>query len=276
MNLSASTQEARQNPVGIFDSGIGGLTVAAQVRLLLPSETILYVGDTARVPYGTKSPSTVTRYSQEISRLLLDNQAKAIVVACNTASALALETLRTAVPVPVLGVIEPGARAAVQASRNGRIGVIGTRGTIASRAYDEAIHRLSPDARIYSRACPLLVPVIEEGMFQDPITDQILSRYLQPLLAEGVDTLVLGCTHYPLLKKAIQRIAGLGVTLVDSAENCAAALQTVLEERALRADAQQGSLAVSLTDRTEAFLRVAERELQLQIDSVDHVSLGEG
>lgn len=258
-----------EGPIGVFDSGIGGLTVVAALRDLLPAERIFYIGDTARVPYGGKSRRTIERYSVEIAGLLLAEQAKLIVVACNTASALAVPRLKQIFNLPVQGVIDPGAAAAVRSTRNGRIGVIGTRATIASRAYEQAIHALAPEARVFAEACPLLVPLIEEAWFDDEVTDTVLRRYLKPLLAEGVDTLVLGCTHYPLLCDAIGRVAGDGVTLVDSAQNCAAAVRDILETRALAApDRQIGSLDVALTDATEGFLRVAERALELEIGDV--------
>jgi glutamate racemase len=256
-------------PIGVFDSGIGGLTVVAALQQLLPAEQIFYIGDTARVPYGGKSRRTIERYSVEIAGLLLAEQAKLIVVACNTASALAVPRLKQLFNLPVQGVIDPGAAAAVRSTRNGRIGVIGTRATIGSRAYEQAIHELSPDAKVFAEPCPLLVPLIEEGLFDDPITDQVLHRYLDPLLGEGIDTLVLGCTHYPLLREAFARVAGDGVTLVDSAQNCALAVQAILKAQSLAAPPLQlGSLQVALTDATEGFLRVAEEALELEIGDV--------
>ncbi|MGH8047879.1 MAG: glutamate racemase, partial [Chthoniobacterales bacterium] len=216
---AGETGEPASGPIGVFDSGIGGLTVAAALQKLLPAERIFYIGDTARVPYGGKSRRTIERYSVEIAGLLLAEQAKLIVVACNTASALGVPRLKQLFKIPVQGVIDPGAAAAVRASKSGRIGVIGTRATIGSRAYEQAIHELSPDAKVFAEACPLLVPLIEEGWFDDEVTDRILHRYLDPLLGEGIDTLVLGCTHYPLLRDAIGRVAGESVMLVDSAQN---------------------------------------------------------
>lgn len=256
-------------PIGVFDSGIGGLTVVAALRRLLPREHIVYLGDTARVPYGGKSRRTIERYSIEIGGLLLAEEAKMLVVACNTASALALPRMQQVFKCPVRGVIEPGARAACRQSRNGRIGVIGTRATVTSRAYEHAIHDIQPDARVFATACPLLVPLIEEAMFDDPITDSVLRRYLDPLLGEGIDTLVLGCTHYPLLRTAIARVVGEAVTLVDSAQNCALAVHEVLDQEKLAApQGTLGRLEVALTDSTEGFLRVAERALDLEIGDV--------
>ena len=257
------------SPIGVFDSGIGGLTVAASLRRLLPHENILYIGDTARVPYGGKSRETVERYSIEIGEMLLNGGAKMIVVACNTASALGVPRMKEVFQVPVQGVILPGAKAAVSSTKNKNIGVIGTRATIASGAYEYAIREIDPAAKIHSAACPLLVPLIEEGLFDDSVTDQILARYLEPLLSKGIDTLVLGCTHYPLLKTSIARIAGPSVSLVDSAENCARAVQTLLRDADLSAPANlSGQLDVALTDATEGFLRTAAQALELEINQV--------
>ncbi|MEX1119279.1 MAG: glutamate racemase [Terrimicrobiaceae bacterium] len=266
---SLEAPDPRLDPIGVFDSGIGGLTVAAALREHLPSEHILYIGDTARVPYGGKSRRTVERYGIEIGGLLLAENAKVIVVACNTASALAVPRMQKVFNVPVQGVVRPGAAAAVARTKNGRVGVIGTRATVASGAYEQAIHTINPGIVVFSQACPLLVPLIEEGMFEDPITDQVLARYLEPLLQEGIDTLVLGCTHYPLAYDAIARAAGPTIALVDSAENCALAISRLLTEKNLLAPAEiLGRLDVSLTDATEGFLRTAEKSLGLQIGDV--------
>ena len=262
-------RDSRLDPIGVFDSGIGGLTVAAALMKHLPSEMIFYIGDTARVPYGGKSRKTVERYSIEIGGLLLAEQAKMIVVACNTASALAVPRMKELFKVPVQGVVTPGAQAALRVTRNGRIGVIGTRATIASGAYERAIHAIDRHAKVFSEACPLLVPLIEEGMFDDPITDQVIDRYLAPLFAEDIDTLVLGCTHYPLAREAIARAAGDAIDLVDSAENCALAVKALLGAPVPAAPSERlGKLDVALTDSTESFLRTAERALELEIGDV--------
>src|SRR5258708_27934521 len=195
-------------PLGVFDSGIGGLSVARALFERLPKESVIYFGDTARVPYGPKSPDTVRRYSAEILAYLLGRGVKAVVVACNTSTAHALGSLKEKSPVPVIGVIEPGARAAVAATRSGNIGVIGTAGTIASGAYERAIKALRPDAKVHGQACPLFVPLVEEGWFDHPATELIARQYVEPLERAGVDVLVLGCTHYPLLKPL--RARGLG------------------------------------------------------------------
>lgn len=257
-------------PIGVFDSGIGGLTVAAALRELLPGEDIFYVGDTARVPYGGKSPATIERYGIEIAGMLLAEGAKLIVVACNTASALAVPRLQQLLRVPVIGVIEPGASAAVAATKSGHVGVIGTRATVQSKAYEKAIHALNSNIKVRTQACPLLVPLIEEGWLEDPVTDQIIQRYLNPMVRSGIDTLVLGCTHYPLLSKALSRYVGSGITLVDSARNCAANVRAVLQKLSLSAPKTRvGGLKVALTDPSGSFLRVAEQALGLNVGDVE-------
>ncbi len=256
-------------PIGVFDSGIGGLTVAAALRDLLPAEDIFYIGDTARVPYGGKSAATIERYSMEISGLLLAEQAKIIVVACNTASALAVPRLQETLRVPVVGVIVPGAQAAVKATRSGRVGVIGTKATVNSRAYERAIHEIDPGIEVFSQACPLLVPLIEEGWLEDPISDSVIQRYLERLVAKRIDTLVLGCTHYPLLRQALKKYVGVEIALVDSAANCALSVKELLKREKLAAPkARLGRLSVAMTDATEGFLRVAESALGLVVGDV--------
>ncbi len=265
-----SSLKPNLRPIGVFDSGIGGLTVAAALRELLPGEEIFYVGDTARVPYGGKSPATIERYGIEIAGMLLAEGAKIIVVACNTASALAVPRLQELLRVPVIGVIEPGASAAVAATRSGHVGVIGTRATVHSKAYEKAIHAIDPTIKVRAQACPLLVPLIEEGWLEDPVTDQIIQRYLTPMVRSGIDTLVLGCTHYPLLSAALSRYVGYGITLVDSARNCAANVKTVLQKLSLSAPkTRPGGLKVALTDPSGSFLRVAEQALGLNVGDVE-------
>src|SRR6059036_188191 len=257
-------------PIGVFDSGIGGLTVVKALRDLLPNEDICYLGDTARVPYGPKSPETVQRYAMELAEMLMRKNAKVLVVACNTVSSVALPLLAKKFPVPMVGVIEPGARAALQATRNRHIGVIGTRATIRSGAYEKALSAAASNVRVSSRACPLLVPLIEEGLLDDDVTDRVIVRYLEPLLADGIDTLVLGCTHYPLLSAAIARVLGRGITLVDSAENCATAVQETLDRQSLRSPAiERGELHVALTDVADNFLNVARDALQLSFGEIE-------
>ena len=225
------------SPIGIFDSGIGGLTVVRAVYERLPRESTVYFGDTARVPYGPKSPETVTRYSLEILDWLLKQRVKAVVIACNTSTAHALDTLQRQSPVPVIGVIEPGARSAAAASKAGPIGVIGTAGTIASNAYARAIQRARAGTRVEQKACPLFVPLVEEGWFEHPAAELIAREYLEPLRQACVDTLVLGCTHYPLLKPLLQRVMGPEVRLIDSGEETAAAVEQALATAGLAAPA---------------------------------------
>ncbi|PYK05053.1 MAG: glutamate racemase [Verrucomicrobia bacterium] len=256
-------------PIGVFDSGIGGLTVVKALRDLLPDEKIFYLGDTARVPYGGKSASTVERYSLEMTDMLVDEGVKTIVIACNSASAVALPKLEKTLSVPVVGVIKPGAQAAIAATRNRHIGVIGTRATIKSSAYEKALRELDPKIKISTRACPLLVPFIEEGWLRDDLTDQIIARYLEPLVRAGIDTLVLGCTHYPLLIDAFSRALGERVKLVDSAHNCATAVRELLDRQQLRTPSGiSGGLEVTLTDLPDSFLQVARDALRLDIGEV--------
>jgi len=257
-------------PIGVFDSGIGGLTVVKALRDRLPNETIVYLGDTARVPYGPKSPETVQRYALELAHMLMQKDAKMLVVACNTVSSVALPLLTRKFSVPVIGVIEPGARAALQATRNQHVGVIGTRATIRSGAYEKALRATDNNVRVSSCACPLLVPLIEEGLFDDDVTDRVIVRCLEPLLADRIDTLVLGCTHYPLLSGAIARALGPEITLVDSAANCAIAVQETLDRHSLRSPAAEGGeLHVALTDAADNFLNVARDALQLSFGEIE-------
>ena len=262
--------ERSLRPIGVFDSGIGGLTVVRALRDLLPHEDIFYIGDTARLPYGGKSKSTIERYSIEISGLLLAENAKMIVVACNTSSSLAIWKLQEILKVPVVGVIAPGARAAVKETRIGHVGVIGTRSTIQSEAYERAIQALNPAVRVTSQACPLLVPLVEEAWLVDKVTREVLHRYLDPVVGAGIDTLVLGCTHYPLLAPLIQEVCGPEVLLVDSARNCAVAVkQTLLECDSKNLTKAEGKLNVALTDSSNSFLTTARQALQLEINSVE-------
>jgi glutamate racemase len=262
-------------PIGIFDSGIGGLTVARAIYERLPRESTIYFGDTARVPYGPKSPETVTRYSLEIVQWLVDQGVKAIVVACNTSTAHALRALQQATAVPVLGVIKPGARAAIADGGGGPIGVIGTAGTIASGAYQRAITALAPGVPVVQRACPLFVPLVEEGWFDHPATELIAADYLGQLQEASVQSLVLGCTHYPLLKPLLQRVMGSEVRLIDSGQATAAALETILVERALVAPpeaAAQHRFVVS--DDVARFQQVGSRFLGDRLGRADVVALG--
>ncbi|MCC8060039.1 MAG: glutamate racemase [Clostridiales bacterium] len=227
-------------PVGVFDSGVGGLTVAREIMRQIPEERIVYFGDTARLPYGSKSKDTVVRYSRQIIRFLRTRDVKAIVIACNTASSYALETVAAETDIPVIGVIVAGAKTAVQATRNGRIGVIGTEGTIGSGIYTEVMRRMRPDIEVFGKACPLFVPLVEEGLLHDSVTDEIASRYLSVLKGKYIDTLVLGCTHYPLLRSTLGRLMGEGVTLVNPAYETALELKALLRERRISRDPEAG------------------------------------
>ncbi len=257
-------------PIGVFDSGLGGLTVVKALCDLLPNESVSYLGDTARVPYGNKSGEAVERYSLELADMLAKENAKVIVVACNTVSSVALPRLRKHYSIPIVGVIEPGARAAASATRNRHIGVIGTRATIRSGAYEKALLALKSDLRVSSRPCPLLVSLVEEGLLNDEVTDRMIARYLEPLIADGIDTLVLGCTHYPLLTGAIARVLKRQIMIVDSAQNCARAVEQLLDRKSLRAPTLNcGELQVALTDAADNFLGVARDALQLKIGKIE-------
>lgn len=217
-------------PVGVFDSGVGGLTVTKEIMNQLPKEQIIYFGDTARVPYGSKSKETVTMYSRQIIRFLQTKHVKAIVIACNTASAFALETVKQEIEIPVIGVVKPGAKTAAITTKNGNIGVIGTEGTIRSKIYNEFLSSVNGDLRVYGKACPLFVPLVEEGWVNDSITKEVARRYISELLEKDIDTLVLGCTHYPLLRDIIREVVGDSITLVNPAYETAHMLRLVLEE----------------------------------------------
>ncbi|HYX81141.1 MAG TPA: glutamate racemase [Gemmatimonadales bacterium] len=262
-----------QAPLGVFDSGIGGLTVARALFERLPHESVIYFGDTARVPYGPKSPDTVRRYSGEILNFLLGRGVKAVVVACNTSTAHALPYLKERSSVPVVGVIEPGARAAVTTTTTGIIGVIGTAGTIASGAYERAITALRPDARVHSQACPLFVPLVEEGWFEHPAAELIACEYLEPLKRAKVDVLVLGCTHYPLLKPLLARVMGPNVMLVDSAEETATIVSGELERLDLLSNGGGHEHRFVISDDEPHFRKVGAVFLGEKLKKVEVVPL---
>jgi glutamate racemase len=271
--MVTATGDAR--PVGVFDSGVGGLTVLRELIARLPDEHYTYFGDTARVPYGAKSPETVLRYAREAAAFLLDRDVKLLVVACNTATAHALAALDRELPIPVVGVIEPGARAAAQATRRGRIGVIGTAGTIASGAYDLAVRRLlGTDARVYAQACPLFVPLTEEGLLDHPATHLIAEEYLAPLREMDIDVLILGCTHYPLLRTALQNVMGPDVILVDSGAETAGEVARLLADHGLRraAGATAGHHFVA-SDSPLRFREVGQRLLGTAVGGVELIDV---
>ncbi len=263
-------------PIGVFDSGIGGLTVMRALMERLPAEHLVYFGDTARVPYGPKSPETVRRFARENMQLLLDRGVKMVVVACNTVTAHALDDLRGAFAIPVVGVIGPGARAAVRATHTGRVGVIGTTGTVTSDAYGRQLRAIRPDLEVISRACPLLVPLAEEGLLEHPATRLLTAEYLEPFRAGGVDALILGCTHYPLFKPLIAEILGSRTALIDSAEETAREVVEVLDAHGMRGDPRAaGERRFLVSDLPAQFLRVGQFFLGERLREVEVVRSGE-
>ncbi len=262
-------------PIGIFDSGIGGLTVVRQIHRLLPYEDLIYLGDTARVPYGTKSPTTVVRFACEDTQFLQQQQVKAVVVACNTVSAWALPTLESTFTLPIMGVILPGVMAALKKTRTGKIGIIGTNATIRSQAYDRAILARKSEARVFTRACPLLVPLVEEGWVKHSITKAVLQEYLTPLLKKDIDTLVLGCTHYPLLKGVIREVVGHDIALVDSADSCAHFVADLLREKGLlkATEYETGRIQPFVTDETDRFNALAPKFLGTKLEPAWKIDL---
>lgn len=261
-------------PIGIFDSGVGGLTVMAAVRKALPDESLIYLGDTARVPYGSKSAETILRYTEECLTFLVKKEVKAIVIACNSASAHAFPYLRNKFHLPLLGVIESGVEEALRVTKNKNIGVIGTEATIFSDVYAKELKRLKPGVVVVSRACPLFVPLVEEGWLDHEVTLQVAKHYLSDFSRNGIDSLILGCTHYPLLKGVIQKIVGKGVTPIDSAEAVSAALKNILEERKiLRRETTTPELHLFVTDWPSRFEILARRFLGESLPSVKKIFL---
>jgi glutamate racemase len=256
-----------KDAIGIFDSGVGGLTVMHQLIEALPSETLVYLGDTGRYPYGNKSPETVTRYSLENAAFLVDKGIKLLVVACNAASSVALGVLKAECPVPVVGVIEPGAKAAVARTTNARVGVIGTEVTIASGSYTRSLKRLRSDLEIYTRACPLFVPLAEEGWTDNEVARATIALYLGSLRKSGIDTLILGCTHYPLLKVAIGDFLGEAVALVDSAEETAREVRETLKGAGMLRRRGRGGASFFVTDVPDRFVKVGRRFLGERVES---------
>lgn len=266
-------------PIGVFDSGVGGLTVAREIMRQIPNERIIYFGDTARVPYGSKSKETVTRFSEQIVRFLRTFQVKTIVVACNTASAYALDTLEEDIDIPIIGVVKPGAKVALEATKNGRIGVIATEATIGSQMYNKYIQELNKEITIYGKACPLFCPLIEEGLWEDPVTDEIARRYLTELIDIDIDTLILGCTHYPLIRSTLGRIVGDQVTLVNPAYETARELKEMLEAMDMLNDEspELGSNRYQfyVSDKAEKFVRFANSIIKYGILSAKTINIEE-
>lgn len=258
-----------RRPIGIFDSGVGGLTVFREIARRLPGEDLIYLGDSARVPYGTKSPDTVQRYTREAASFLLRRDIKMLVVACNTATAAALPALQSTLQIPVVGVVQPGAEAAIRATE-GRVGVIATEGTVKSRAYTNAIRALRPDVAVIEAACPLFVPLVEEGWANTRVAREVAEIYLAPLVDAGIDTLVLGCTHYPLLRNTIQSVVGDGITIVDSAETTAEKVHSNIPDDA---SAGSGEHLFLVTDAAERFQKIAGEFLEQNVENLQLVSL---
>lgn len=263
------------SPIGVFDSGVGGLTVVKEIMRQLPNERIVYFGDTARVPYGSKSKKTIITYTRQIVRFLRSKDVKAIVVACNTASAYALEAVKEEAGLPMIGVVEPGARAAAAATRNGRIGVIGTEGTIKSGIYNQFLSATNPHITVFGKACPLFVPLVEEGWLQDPVTRIVAQRYISDLTAKDIDTLVLGCTHYPLLRKLIRSIVGEGITLVNPAYETAITLRKLLQEEGLSGERQGVTQdhTFFVSDGAEKFRQFANSILPCEVVETKDVNI---
>lgn len=265
----------KNKPIGIFDSGVGGLTVLKEINKLLPKENLIYLGDTARVPYGIRSPETVIKYSLQCAEFLYKNGIKLLVVACNTSSSISLDVLRKNFNIPVLGVIEPGAKTALRVTKNKKIGVIGTEATIQSNAYSVKIKNINPDATVISKSCPLFVPIVEEGIIEGNIADLIIERYLKEIKESGIDTLILGCTHYPLLKSAIKKYLN-NINLVDSAEAIAKDVEELLREKKLLNNQKSNATKLfHVTDSPDRFKKIGEIFLNFEIDNISKISLDE-
>jgi len=261
-------------PIGIFDSGFGGLTVMAAIKKALPMESLIYFGDTAHIPYGSKSRNMVVKYSKEIIDFLIKHKVKLVVIACNTASAFALSILRRTSPVPVIDVIEPGSKAAVYASKNKKIGVIGTEGTISSKSYPRKINKIFKCVKVYQQVCPLLVPLIEEGWNSGEIIDSIVKKYLKPILNRQIDTLILGCTHYPLLKKALEKNIGNNIALIDSAKATAREVKDTLMKSHLFANIKSKKfLKFYVSDNPKKFQIIGSRFFSGEILNVKKVKM---
>lgn len=263
-------------PIGVFDSGIGGLTVVKEIMNQIPGEDIIYFGDTARLPYGSKSRKTVTTYTRQIVRFLMNKDVKAIVIACNTASAFALETVKAEFDIPIIGVVKPGAKMAAKATRNGRIGVIGTVGTIESGIYSEFMSQTNPRVKVFGKACPLFVPLVEEGLVDDPVTYEMASRYTSVLLDKDIDTLVLGCTHYPLLRKTIRKVVGEDIVLVNPAYETAKSLAEVITHKGLRNDSSPKiDHKFYVSDGAEKFRQFANTILPCEVMETKDINIEE-
>lgn len=266
-------------PIGVFDSGVGGLTVAREIMRQMPNERIVYFGDTARVPYGSKSKETIIRYSRQIIRFLRTKNVKAIVIACNTASAYALDTVEAELDIPIIGVVKPGAKVAAETTRNNKIGVIGTEGTISSGIYSDFLHIRNKNINVLGKACPLFVPLVEEGWAKDSVTKEVAKRYLEELKESGIDSLILGCTHYPLLRSTIRTVMGEKVTLVNPAYETAIELKELLEQNKLINSQKQPSdgsgYAFYVSDLADKFKQFANSILPYDIETTKLINIEE-
>lgn len=272
-------QNIKEAPIGVFDSGVGGLTVAREIMRQIPQERIVYFGDTARVPYGSKSTDTLIRYTRQIIRFLKTRGVKAIVVACNTASAVALEAVKDELDIPIIGVVRPGAKVAVEATKNHRIGIIGTETTVNSKMYVKLIQELEPKAEVIGKACPLFVPLVEEGWTKDPVTEEVARRYLADLQKSGIDTLILGCTHYPLLRHMVGDIMGEGVTLVNPAYETALELRALLAGEGIANDGENMNFdnpyEFFVSDAADKFKIFANSILPCDVTSIRQINIEE-
>lgn len=259
--------------IGVFDSGVGGLTVVREIMRQMPNETICYFGDTARVPYGSKSQKTVITYSRQIVKFLQTKDIKAIVIACNTASAFALEVVKQEVDIPVIGVVKPGAKTAAETTKNGKIGIIGTEGTISSGIYNEILKNTNPNVKVYGKACPLFVPLVEEGLLEDSVTLEMASRYLEELLKYDIDTLILGCTHYPLIRHTIQKIVGDKVNLVNPAYETAKMLKEVLMQNEIISHTARNDHKFFVSDGAEKFKTFASTILPCEVMETKDINI---
>lgn len=267
----------KRAPIGVFDSGVGGLTVAREIMRQIPNERIVYFGDTARVPYGSKSKETVTKFSRQIIRFLMTENVKAIVIACNTASAFAIDDMQREFDIPIVGVLKPGAKVAANTTKNGKIGLIGTEGTIRSGEYSRYIKTFKPEVEIIGKACPLFVPLVEECMLHDEVTDMVAERYLAELKDKGIDTLIMGCTHYPLIRSTIGRIMGEGVNLVNPAYETAIELKRVLQQENIanvqEIDSPSSMYRFYVSDAAEKFKAFANSILPFDITMTKQINI---
>lgn len=278
MNKNMTTEPAMA-PIGVFDSGVGGLTVVREIMRQTPSERIVYFGDTARVPYGSKSKNTILRYSRQIIRFLRTQNVKAIVVACNTASALALPDIQKELDIPIIGVVQPGAKVAAETTIRKKVGIIGTEATVDSAIYTHMIQSVSPDIQVIGKACPLFTPLVEEGWLKDPVTELVAARYLDTFKGSGIDTLILGCTHYPLLRSLIGKLMGQDVQLVNPAYETASALKTLIEQEdicnPIPPQLQNDMYQFYVSDAADKFKRFANSILPYDIETTKQINIEE-